>query len=204
MKKITTYLKTTQFKPIKNLSILLLLLLLIRYGSLYDRISHINHSTTILNILLLTTLLLILLTYFYLLKKTNHTQTTIDTSQQIPCAPLILSIGGLFISFLSILLIIAVPHLGILYLIMGLIAVIESLTTKLTLTNDGILITYHKIFPFPAIYYPKDTIQNIKTYSNILSIKHTQKFLAPKLYVLINKKQFTKHLKTTTLQNLKP
>lgn len=202
MRKKITILSTKKFKPIRYLSEILIVLMLLRYGPINDRISHIQHSTTLLNILLLTTILLLFLTILYIAIKTKQT-TTIESTQQIPCAPLILLATGLFVIFNAFLWFLAIPFLALIILLIGLLMIIQCLTTKLTITNDGIYIILHKIFPFPGIYYPKDTIQTIKTYSNIVSIKHNQKFLAPKLYVIINKKQFTKHLKTTTLQNLK-
>ncbi len=83
---------------------------------------------------------------------------------------------------------------GILFFGLGIIAWFESFTTKMVLTEDGIIVKYHKILPFSGLFYPFNNLTKIKTRGNLINFKHRQMFLGAKRFFIFDSHSFIKEI----------
>ena len=91
-------------------------------------------------------------------------------------------------------------YVGILFLCIGIVILFESVTTKISVTKDGIIVKCHKIFPFPGIYYSFDNLSKIKKTGNIVNLKQKKLFLGAKRFLIFDIDTFIKQIEQTSFK----
>ena len=77
---------------------------------------------------------------------------------------------------------------------LGIIMWFESFTARMMLTEDGVIVKYHKILPFPGLFYPFNNLTNSKTRGNLINFKHRQMFLGAKRFFIFDSPTFIKEI----------
>ena len=83
---------------------------------------------------------------------------------------------------------------GVLFFSIGLLLWFESLTTRIVITKEGLIVKYHKIFPFPYIFYSFNDIEKIKMRWKIIHLKHKRLFVGAKRFLIFDSHKFIKIL----------
>lgn len=115
----------------------------------------------------------------------------------IRCSPMILWTAAILLSFVGLFGILGGFLLyhehgvigftpGILFFSIGVIMWFESFTTRMLFTKDGVIVKYHKIFPFPGYFYSFKDLTQIKMRGKFISLKHKQMFLGSKRFFIFD------------------
>ena len=173
---------------------------------IFENILGVESYRNIFNLGILTLTILVTIALLYMFKKRTVKITKFEKEElEIRCSPLILWITAILLTFVGCLGILGGFSLyykygviefipGILFFGMEIIAWFESFTARMVLTEDGVIIKYHKIFPFPGLFYPFNNLTKIKTRGNLINFKHKQMFLGAKRFFIFDSPTFIKEI----------
>ena len=196
--------------PTKSFKILqfpvLILIILWISKIIFENMPGVESYRNIFDLGILTLTIIVIIALLYIFKKRTVKVTKFEKEElEIRCSPLILWITAILLTFVGCLGILGGFSLyhkyevigfipGILFFGTGIIAWFESFTTRMAFTEDGVIVKYHKIFPFPGLFYPFNNLTKIRTRGNLINFKHRQMFLGAKRFFIFDSPTFIKEI----------
>ncbi len=150
--------------------------------------------TNFINGALFLVLAIMIGTILYGIKKG---ETLPSRSKEIRGSPLILLLTGIFVIVMGNILSVLGLYIGLLFIFVGLLILFESVTTKILVNDEGITVQYHKLFPFPGLFFPFETLSDIKIKGPIINLKQQKRMLVAQRYLLFDVNGFIKQIKNT-------
>jgi len=191
--------KILQF-PVLILTILWILKII------FENILGVGSYRNVFNLGILTLTIIVIIALLYIFKKRTVKITKFEKEElKIRCSPLIFWIPAILLTFVGCLGILGGFSLyykygvigfmpSTLFFGLGIIMWFESFTARMVLTEDGVIVKYHKILPFPGLFYPFNNLTKIKTRRNLINFKHRQMFLGAEHFFIFDSHFFIKEI----------
>ena len=182
------------FKILRYPVFALITILILKF--IIENILEVRDYSSFFNFGIITLTIMIFMLLVYLLTKRTEKITKMKKENGIRCTPLILWITAILLTFVGGLLLWNGFLSGIIFLGIGVVLWFESLTIRMIINKDGIIVNVHKFFPFPGIFYSFDDLINIKTNmkGTIIYLKHRQMFLGAKRFFIFEPSIFIREI----------
>lgn len=126
---------------------------------------------------------------------------------KIRCSPIVLWFFSVFMMCVgAIMLLVAFSKFdeegivsfipSIAFFLLSGIGWFESLTTSMTFADYGIILEFHRVFPF-SYAYPFDMLENITSKGKLVRLKHKGKFFGAERFFVQDIESFIENLKKT-------
>ena len=196
--------------PVKSFKILhfplLILTIVLILKIIFENILGVGAYQNVFDLGIIILVILVFIALLYIFNKNTVKIKKFEKEKsEIRCSPIVLWITATFLTlfgFPGILgglllyykygLIVVIS--GALFFSLGVIMWFESFTMKMVLTKDGIIVKYHRIFPFPGLFYAFDSLKKIKKRGNLINLKHRQKFLEAQRFFIFDSPTFIKEM----------
>lgn len=188
--------------PVKSFKILqfpfLILTIVLILKIIFENILGFRSYENLFNLGIITSTIIITILLLYIFKKNTVKIKTFEKEKfEIRCSPIVLWIAATLLTLFGFLGIFGGSLLyheygltglipGALFFSLGIIMWFESFTMKMVLTKDGIIVKYHRIFPFPGLFYAFDSLKKIKSRGNLINFKHRQMFLGAQRFFVFD------------------
>ena len=184
----------TSFRSIRYFVFVLIALIMLK--TIVDNVLGFNNYRNVFNMAIFVAIVAMVGSLVHTMKKDIKVD---EFKKEISCSPLILLVTGIFVVMMGSILLFVGVYIGILFLCLGIIMLFESLTTKIIVTDDGITVKCHKIFPFPGIFYPFNNLSEIKTKGRLINLKQKQIFPGAKRFLIFDIDTFIKQVNKTPI-----
>ena len=125
----------------------------------------------------------------------------------IKCSPIVIWFASLYVFCIGVVLTVVAfskyTEVGIVSLVPAIlffllcgIGCFESITTTMSFTDYGILLEFHKFFPF-SYFYPFEMLENITINRRVVRLKHKNKFFGAERFFVRDIDNFKEKLKNT-------
>ena len=198
--------KILAFQSLKILRfpiIILILVWILKF--IVENILKVEGYRNVFNAILLILIISVFVVLLYITIKRQNT-IVLEEEQEVRGVPLILwaaaisctffgglLLGGGFMLYHKYGAIGFIP--GILFFSLGVLLWFESLTIRIVITKEGLIVKCHKIFPFPGLFYAFEDIEKIKIKWKIVHLKHKTRFMGAKRFLIFNLQKFRDAIK---------
>ncbi len=132
--------------------------------------------------------------------------------EKIRCSPIALWFGAIFMMSIGLIMLLAgyakfdecglasfIPSIA--FFTLSGVGWFESLTTSMIIVDSGIILDFHKIFPF-SYSYPFDELKNISVKGKLVHLKHKKFFFGAERYFVKDITSFLENMKKTSFGGL--
>lgn len=196
--------------PVKSFKILrlplLILTIVLILKIIFENILGVGAYQNVFDLGIIILVIMVFIALLYVFKKNTVKIKTFEKDKsEIRCSPIVLWIAATLLTLFGFLGILGGSLLyheygltgfipGALFFSLGVIMWFESFTMKMVVTKDGIIVNYHRIFPFPGLFYAFDSLKKIKSGGNLINFKHRQMFLGAQRFFIFDSPTFIEEM----------